>query len=749
MQRNWLLITIFVVWFLIAGESLPAQENDFEYPYFLIDSYNPDGSSWTGMDPNGHWPVPVKPEELLVGEPPTINVSGVTIPIDHWLEFLFGGEIVDGPGDDIFIVELDSVGEQALLFLTDGAGREYLLGFGAVPNTNEHGPLTIGFDMEGVSLPFKPHAVRILGIDLRGGSPGFDLAYVKARVQRDCRNSACIPNPPDGATNIPLDVILKWSPGFSAQKHKVFLGTSPDDTGPNAAPVDNPQQPQDANTYNPGGLEFGKTYYWRIDEVNDVHTWTGDIWKFTVTNSAVVDDFESYNEFNIYDKWIQIPGASYYYLGLAKPPEPVHNSQRSLKFDYYYKGNFHYEATYYFDPPQNLASIGAKSLELYFYGQVYNNTNCQMYLVLDDGDTKKIVPYEGDANDITKELWQPWRIDLQNIDDINIRNIESITIGFDNIPNQLSTTGYGLVYFDDIRLYGSRCLEENKPEADFNSDCKVDFEDLEEMSDNWLVSGHGNVIVFVPGTPVAWYKFDGNVNDSTGRANGQIWGNPSFVPGVDGQALQFDGFEDTVLVPDATSIFSKINNGITITFWANGKNSTHHTDTLFCTNFEYNNYNPTIAINLGCWKQPGRYNWDCGYPWSFDNRLSGEHRYTAEWEGRWNHWAFTKDVTTGKMQIYLNGSLFDSRNESHSPISGVTSFQIGSGWYGSYDGMIDDLRIYNYALSQPEIAYLATNGTGTLDFPLINPADLFPDNHIDFKDFAILAESWLKNQSYP
>ncbi len=746
MQKNCLLIAILIIWFFTICETLPAQESDFKYPHYLLDSYNPDGISWKGIDPNGDWPVPVNPGELLVGEPPAINVSGVTIPIDHWLEFLFSGEIVDGPGDDVFIVELDSVGEQALVFLTDGAGREYLLGYGAVPNTGLGGPVTIGFDIAGISLPFTPRAVRILGIDLRGGSPGFDLAYVRARVRSDCRNNSCNPSPPDGATNVPVDAILNWSPGYSAQEHKVFFGISPDDVGPNAAPVDSPKQPQDSNTYDPGGLELGETYYWRIDEVNDTHTWTGEIWKFTVTDHAVVDDFESYNRNDIYNNWIKIPRADIY---LAKPPEPVHNSQQSLAFSYYYDERSFSEIAYYFDPPENWASIGAKSLELYFYGLLNNDSDCQMYFVLDDGDEKKIIPYEGDANDITKEFWQLWRIDLQNINDINLSNIESITIGFDNNADQPTASGFGFVYYDDIRLYCSRCLEENRPKADFNNDCIVDFKDLEEMTDEWLASGQGNVTVYAPGTPAVWYKFDGNANDSAGRADGQIRGNPNFVPGVDGQALQFDGQEDSVSVSDATGIFSTINTGITIAFWANGTNSTHHTDTLFCTNYEYNVYNPTIAINLGCWKQPGRYNWDCGYPWSFDNRLTDEHRYKAEWEGRWNHWTFTKDVITGKMQIYLNGTLFDSRSRANSSISGVTSFQIGSGWYGGYDGLIDDFRIYNYALSQPEIAYIVTNGTGTLDFPLITPADLFPDNNIDFKDFVIFAESWLEKQFYP
>jgi len=63
--------------------------------------------------------------------------------------------------------------------------------------------------------------------------------------------------------------------------------------------------------------------------------------------------------------------------------------------------------------------------------------------------------------------------------------------------------------------------------------------------------------------------------------------------------------------------------------------------------------------------------------------------------------------------------------------------------------LIDDFGIYDYALSQAEIAYAATNGTGIFDLPLLLPADLNSDNRIDFKDFALLADNWLENQLWP
>ena len=43
-------------------------------------------------------------------------------------------------------------------------------------------------------------------------------------------------------------------------------------------------QGQDANTFDPGLLELGRTYYWRVDEVNAVDRTIakGNVWSFTV-----------------------------------------------------------------------------------------------------------------------------------------------------------------------------------------------------------------------------------------------------------------------------------------------------------------------------------------------------------------------------------------------------------------------------------------------------------------------------------
>ncbi|MHC4726992.1 MAG: LamG domain-containing protein [Planctomycetota bacterium] len=747
MKKNCIIYSLVIFSILALFDVALAQETLFQYPYYLLDVYNPDDDCWYGMDIDGYWPVPVDPEQLLIGPPPS-EVSGVTIPSDHWLEFKYQGRLIDGPGNDIFLIENDAVNEQALVFITDGSDREYLLGYAFVRDIGIYEQTEIGFDITGISFPFEPSSIRVVGLDYRGGSPGFDLANIRARINPDCGHIACNPNPPDGVKNVPIDTVLKWSPESSAHKHIVYFGPSLTDVDENATPVNYPTQPQDANSFTPPALDLGKTYYWRIDQINDNDPNSplmGDIWKFTTIDHLVIDNFESYETSTLDDTWTQINQANIY---LSKKPDPVKRCRQAmaLHYYYYYETVFDSGVTTTFTPAQDWTHVGIKTLELFFYGQTDNETGVQMYITLSDGDVNAVVPYNGDANDLKNETWQPWRIDLQNLG-LNLSNIENISIGFRRSSSE--SWDSGTVFFDDIKLYPSRCLEENKPDADFNSDCIVDFQDLQELTNNWLEKGHNTYPVEAPDAPIAWYKFDGNADDSAGSAHGKTLGHTTYVEGVHGQAISFGGYIDSVEITDAAGLFSKTRTAITIAFWQYGTDSIHHTDTLCCYDYEYNVYDPTIAINLGCWKSPGKYNWDCGSPWSFDSRLSGKHKYKTEWSQRWNHWAFTKETKTGQMQIFLNGVLYDSRIGANSPILGITSFEIGSGWYGGYDGLIDDFQIYDYALSQSEIAYAATNGTGIFDLPLISPVDLNDDNIIDFKDFAILADNWLDKNLWP
>jgi hypothetical protein len=100
--------------------------------------------------------------------------------------------------------------------------------------------------------------------------------------------TATDPNPSNGASDVPRDAAVSWTPPESAVSHNVYFGTSPDDV--DNASLDAPMgvlvgQNWGANVFDPEGLlDFGQTYYWRVDEVNappDSTIVRGDVWSFT------------------------------------------------------------------------------------------------------------------------------------------------------------------------------------------------------------------------------------------------------------------------------------------------------------------------------------------------------------------------------------------------------------------------------------------------------------------------------------
>jgi hypothetical protein len=138
--------------------------------------------------------------------------------------------------------------------------------------------------------------------------------------------------------------------------------------------------------YGPLSLDLGKTYYWRVDEVNEAETpsmWQGDIWDFTTQEYFIVDDFESYNDLEtadpnsnrIYLTWIDgwdVPtnGSQ---VGYAQPPFAeqtiVHGDRQSMPLFYDNSGTANYsEATLTFSPQQDWATRGIKALSLWFRG---------------------------------------------------------------------------------------------------------------------------------------------------------------------------------------------------------------------------------------------------------------------------------------------------------------------------------------------------------------------------------------------
>ncbi|MHC4478852.1 MAG: hypothetical protein ACYTEL_24745 [Planctomycetota bacterium] len=315
------------------------------------------------------------------------------------------------------------------------------------------------------------------------------------------------PNPANGDRNVPRDMILNWSPGLVAGSHEVYFGTDFDTVSDanTSSPEHKGNQPLAHADYDPPGLlELAGTYYWRIDQVNPGYADSkGDVWSFTVSPCLTVDDMESYCtgtgcENKIYDTWIDywtnFTGAI---ISLGVTPEPVHAASQSMLFDYDNNpmwGSYS-ETECAFDDPCDWATLRARVLTLYFYGDPNNDANIteQMYVGLQDssGPGSYVEVRYGDngedMSDIRVAEWQQWNVALSDFAGVDLDDVNSIHIGFGDRVNPIAG-GMGVVWFDDIEICAYRCILP-APYADLSGDCVVDHKDLGMLAEQWLATG--------------------------------------------------------------------------------------------------------------------------------------------------------------------------------------------------------------------------------------------------------------------
>ncbi len=167
------------------------------------------------------------------------------------------------------------------------------------------------------------------------------------------------PSPANGAIIRDTWVSLIWTPGPTAASHDVYFGTVFNDV--NDASIDNPlgatlSQGQDANSYDPAGLlEFGQTYYWRVDEVetDGVTKHRGRVWSFFIPPSKaynpVPPDGAKFVVSNVTLTWVAGLDAELHTVYFGDDPETVANAVGGIPqmHTQYYPDTLEFDRTYY------------------------------------------------------------------------------------------------------------------------------------------------------------------------------------------------------------------------------------------------------------------------------------------------------------------------------------------------------------------------------------------------------------------
>jgi len=223
---------------------------------------------------------------------------------------------------------------------------------------------------------------------------------------------------------------------------------------------------------------------------------------------------------------------------------------------------------------------------------------------------------------------------------------------------------------------------------------------------------------------VAYYPFNGNANDESGNGNnGTVYGATLTVDrlGNLNSAYSFDGIDDYVLVPDSDSLDLTTTGTVapsgTLAAWVNVPTGARDDFTAIVVKMGWSSGGGSsyeLLNRLIGWDTPERYG-------SYQTLLGIAHdsshnlaAYSARdiSDGKWHHVAFVWDVPVAI--LYLDG-----KNATEETTSGtgakVTDFDLHIGRYhydphggwDSWDGLIDDVRIYNRALSGAEVQELS------------------------------------------
>jgi len=236
-----------------------------------------------------------------------------------------------------------------------------------------------------------------------------------------------------------------------------------------------------------------------------------------------------------------------------------------------------------------------------------------------------------------------------------------------------------------------------------------------------------------------WYNSTGIYDNSTynnfGTFNGGL-STSNITTGKYGKALSFDGTDDYVSVPHSTSL--NITNAITLEAWVKADNwAPDDYDSPFVTK--------ASGADWGVWNLVHKVN-DAltgltGF--RFEIVISGT-RYkiwstTQGQTNQWYHLVGTFDGTT--MRLYVNGIEESSSVHSGSINTNSLNLQIGKQfWYGStysyFDGLIDEVRIYDRALRPSEINASYNNGL----YRLYHNFTSLSDGNYDYYAYAIDTE---------
>jgi hypothetical protein len=322
-----------------------------------------------------------------------------------------------------------------------------------------------------------------------GGNAQAELRWAHDRIPLEIIPAAALsppiraglPNPLSQAVDVTQSPTLEWTAGGQAAQHDVYFGAdSAAVAAADTSTADIYQLRQAETSFAPAKLAWDTTYYWRIDEVNDLNPdspWKGSVWSFTTADFLIVDDFESYDAYDTQIWWSWKDGLGFAAhddeaafggngTGSAVGDETTvsfteegnrHGGAQAMPFFYdNNKQGFakYSEAELTLATTRDWTEEGVTELSLWFHGDPANAAD-RLYVAVSNVTGATVVVYHDDPSAAQMNAWTEWVIPLQTLADqgIDLTNVDEIALGLGTRGNMTAPGGAGKMLFDDIRLY--------------------------------------------------------------------------------------------------------------------------------------------------------------------------------------------------------------------------------------------------------------------------------------------------------
>jgi len=142
---------------------------------FFDSGAGPIAGSYGGTFPGGPgFPIPVSTDVVLGDDPGSTGFTDfLSLPTGSFVTVGFTDEtVIDGVGDDFFITEVSGQGEEADVFVSSNS-----VDFTFIGRANDG--ISTAFDLASIGFLDPVQAIKIVGLDSLGGSPGFDVVNIK------------------------------------------------------------------------------------------------------------------------------------------------------------------------------------------------------------------------------------------------------------------------------------------------------------------------------------------------------------------------------------------------------------------------------------------------------------------------------------------------------------------------------------------------------------------------------------------